>query len=51
MLKWLNGLFLGRYQLFVGMYLLETGQRLPIVGSQGELLQDSLTLAVIRVEG
>jgi len=40
----------GEYRLEVGMYLLETGQRLPIIGSQEEVFQDSLPLITIRVE-
>ena len=39
----------GDYQLLVGLYRLETAERLPIIGADGRPVGDSLTLTTIRI--
>ena len=41
----------GEYRLVAGMYLPATGERLPATGEGGELGEDSVFLATIRVSG
>ena len=40
----------GVYTLHVGMYFLETGERLPVMGSSEQSSGDSVALEEIRVE-
>jgi hypothetical protein len=39
----------GDYDLRVGMYFLETGERLPLVGMEGQVLGDSIALGRVTV--
>jgi hypothetical protein len=39
----------GYYDLRVGMYILETGERLPLLGTEGQVLGDSITLGRVTV--
>jgi len=41
---------LGEYKLQVGMYLVETGERLPLVGDRGLLLEDKVVLQLVSVK-
>lgn len=34
----------GEYQIEVGMYLVETGERLPVVNGEGQILADKISL-------
>jgi hypothetical protein len=43
------GLVAGEYTVQVGMYLPETGERLPVQSADGAALGDSLSLAGVRV--
>ncbi len=40
----------GSYQIEVGLYLADTGERLPIANEQGAILGDRITLGPIQVE-
>lgn len=40
----------GEYQLLVGMYLPESGQRLPLYDPTGDLVRDAITLETIKIE-
>lgn len=40
----------GEYELLVGMYLLSTGERLPLLGAQGQVLGDSISLGRVTVK-
>jgi hypothetical protein len=40
----------GEYELLVGMYLLSTGARLPVLGVDGQVLGDSISLGPVTVE-
>jgi hypothetical protein len=40
----------GEYELLVGMYLLSTGVRLPVLGVDGQVLGDSISLGAVTVE-
>jgi len=47
-----ENLAMGRYRLYVGMYLLETLERLPVIDQGGNrLLNDAIPLVEITVEG
>jgi 4-amino-4-deoxy-L-arabinose transferase-like glycosyltransferase len=39
----------GEYELLVGMYLLSTGERLPLLGADGQVLGDSISLGQVTV--
>lgn len=39
----------GEYRLVVGMYLLETGERLPVLDEQGNVIDGMIELVCIRV--
>jgi hypothetical protein len=39
----------GEYELLVGMYLLSTGERLPHLGAEGQVLGDSVSLGWVTV--
>jgi hypothetical protein len=39
----------GEYELLVGMYLLSTGQRLPLLGTDGQVLGDGISLGQVTV--
>ena len=39
----------GDYQFVVGLYRLDTGERLPVLGPDGEPMGDSVTLARIPI--
>jgi hypothetical protein len=39
----------GEYELLVGMYLLATGDRLPLIGDNGQVLGDAISLGRIAV--
>jgi hypothetical protein len=39
----------GEYELRAGMYLLATGERLPLLGSEGQVLGDGINLAPVIV--
>jgi len=39
----------GEYELLVGMYLLATGDRLPLLGANGQVLGDAISLGRIAV--
>lgn len=39
----------GEYDLRVGMYFLETGERLPLLGRDGRVLGDSISLGRVRL--
>lgn len=41
----------GPYQIEAGMYVLATGQRLPVVGDDGQMVDDKILLSSIDVEG
>lgn len=41
----------GTYDLLVGMYLLATGERLPLLGMDGQELGDSISLGQVTVVG
>lgn len=41
----------GPYQIEAGMYILATGQRLPVVGDDGQMVDDKILLSSIDVEG
>ncbi|MFB0538249.1 MAG: ArnT family glycosyltransferase [Anaerolineae bacterium] len=41
---------LGEYRLQVGMYLVETGERLPVVGDSDLLLEDKVVLRLVSVK-
>ncbi|MFQ6058965.1 MAG: glycosyltransferase family 39 protein [Anaerolineae bacterium] len=41
----------GEYQLEVGLYLLATGERLPVLGQGGEVVGDRILLDTIQVMG
>jgi hypothetical protein len=41
---------LGEYRLQVGMYLVETGERLPLVGNSNLLLEDKVILRLVSVK-
>lgn len=40
----------GRYELRVGMYLPTSGKRLPVAGTEGAALGDSVSLGWVRIE-
>ncbi len=40
----------GQYQLEVGMYLAETGERLPVLAEDGSVQEDKILLTGVRVE-
>jgi hypothetical protein len=44
------GLPAGEYELLVGMYLLETGERLPWLDAAGEIQGDAIPLGRLRVD-
>ena len=44
-----SGVSPGDYDLRVGMYILETGERLPLLGMEGQVLGDSITLGRVTV--
>jgi hypothetical protein len=39
----------GEYELLVGMYLPSTGERLPLLGTDGQVLGDSISLGEVTV--
>jgi hypothetical protein len=39
----------GEYGLLVGMYLFSTGERLPLLGADGQILGDSISLGTVLV--
>jgi hypothetical protein len=39
----------GHYRLLVGMYLLDTGQRLPVAGDQARIRNDAIVLGEVVV--
>jgi hypothetical protein len=39
----------GEYELRAGMYLLSTGERLPLLGPEGQVLGDGITLAPLKI--
>jgi 4-amino-4-deoxy-L-arabinose transferase-like glycosyltransferase len=41
----------GRYELLVGMYLLSTSERLPLLNKEGQVLGDSISLGTVEVKG
>jgi 4-amino-4-deoxy-L-arabinose transferase-like glycosyltransferase len=43
------GVLPGDYELLVGMYLLSSGERLPLVGADGQVLGDSISLGRVQV--
>jgi len=40
----------GEYDLWVGIYLLETMERLPVIGAQGEKIGERVNLGTIQIE-
>jgi hypothetical protein len=40
----------GQYVIQVGMYQLETGQRLPVIGQEGQIVDDRIVLEEITVQ-
>jgi hypothetical protein len=41
----------GEYELLVGMYLLSSGERLPLLSSDGQVVGDSVSLGRVEIEG
>ena len=41
----------GPYQIEAGMYVLDTGERLPVIGEDGQILGDKVLLGVLDVTG
>jgi hypothetical protein len=41
----------GRYQVVAGMYLLSTGERLPVLDAEGEVIGDTVLLGEVTVVG
>jgi uncharacterized membrane protein YeaQ/YmgE (transglycosylase-associated protein family) len=44
-----SGVLPGDYELLVGMYLLSTGDRLPLLSTNGQVLGDSISLGRVKV--
>jgi hypothetical protein len=40
----------GEYELLVGMYLLSSGERLPLLSSDGQVVGDSVSLGRVEIE-
>jgi len=40
----------GDYELRVGIYLLATGERLPLLDVNGQVLSDGISLGAVRVQ-
>ena len=41
----------GEYELLAGMYLLSTGERLPLLSSDGQFIGDSVSLGRVKIAG
>jgi hypothetical protein len=41
----------GEYELLVGMYLPLTGERLPLLSSDGQIVGDSVSLGRVEITG
>ena len=39
----------GEYRLDVGMYLVSTGERLPVLGEEGQVQGDKVTVSEVKI--